>query len=486
MGPRYLQSQIHADYSTGSTTWSDYRDQIKSMYDLSDSKEDFNDHLIREYNRKIERLNQQTGLYISPFDGGFRFIGDSIASVGGIVGFAYPNETLTAPSGSSYLWTVNGTSRGTNQTFVPTVNDIGEVVTCLVGSTTYTTTVWHPRDISSVQAFWWAAKNTYNVIGNGFTDANRPVVYNGSITLTLVSIGNYSGSSGENTYYIYKDETTWVLEIYNVGGEEPSLQQTIYSTNDDTQYPWQSTWPSGTTITPVATTTTTLATDGQTIPAWDDIISNQRATASSSNIALKEDTDLGGPSLKFDSTDYYALPSSARAIYNSKRWGYIFVGAKDSNPYGGDNDHGLVSINRTSTVTKIGLTTRDSTSNVFSARTNPIAGFTTAIVNSSDISNSNYNVLTNESLWAAGKLALRINGVEDNFDDSFGGTVSNNTSTTSYIGATTSTTDGNFNGDITTVILASNIGESDEMSEVDRNRLERFVGLLGGLDIPLI
>ena len=325
MGPRYLQSQIHADYSTGSTTWSDYRDQIKSMYDLSDSKEDFNDHLIREYNRKIERLNQQTGLYISPFDGGFRFIGDSIASVGGIVGFAYPNETLTAPSGSSYLWTVNGTSRGTNQTFVPTVNDIGEVVTCLVGSTTYTTTVWHPRDISSVQAFWWAAKNAYNVIGNGFTDENRPVVYNGSITLTLVSIGNYSGSSGENTYYIFKDETTWVLEIYNVGGEEPSLQQTIYSTNDDTQYPWQSTWPSGTTITPVATTTTTLATDGQTVPAWDDIISNQRATASSSNIALKEDTDLGGPSLKFDSTDFYTLPSSARAIYNGRRWGYIFV-----------------------------------------------------------------------------------------------------------------------------------------------------------------
>lgn len=403
-----------------------------------------------------------------------------------IQGFAYPNETLTAPSGSSYLWTVNGTSRGTNQTFVPTVNDIGEVVTCLVGSTTYTTTVWHPRDISSVQAFWWAAKNAYNVIGNGFTDENRPVVYNGSITLTPYYIGQYSGSYGENTYYIYKEETYWLLEIYNVGGEEPVLQLTV-SSFDDAQYPWQATWPSGTTITPVATITTTLATDGQTVPAWDDIISNQRATASSSNIALKEDTDLGGPSLKFDSTDFYTLPSSARAIYNGRRWGYIFVGAKDSNPYGGDASHGLVSINRTSTVTKIGLTTRDSTSNVFSARTNPLAGFTTAIVNSSDISNSNYNVLTNESLWVAGRLALRINGVEDNFDDSFGGgTVSNTASSASYIGATTSTTDGNFNGDITAVILASNIGESDEMSAVDRNRLERFVGLLGGLDIPLI
>jgi hypothetical protein len=78
MGPRFLQSQIHSDYSTGSNTWTEYRNSIKTMYDSSTSKVDFNDHLIREYNRKIERLNQQTGLYIAPFDGGFRFIGDFI------------------------------------------------------------------------------------------------------------------------------------------------------------------------------------------------------------------------------------------------------------------------------------------------------------------------------------------------------------------------------------------------------------------------
>lgn len=77
MGPRYLQAQIHADYATGLSIWSGYRDEIKSMYDSSVSKEDFNDHLIREYNKKIDRLNQSTSLYISPFDAGFRFIGDS-------------------------------------------------------------------------------------------------------------------------------------------------------------------------------------------------------------------------------------------------------------------------------------------------------------------------------------------------------------------------------------------------------------------------
>ena len=77
--PRLLQSEIHSENSTN-PVWSGYRVDIKSMFDASTIKEDFNDHLIREYNRKIERLNQSSGLYIAPFDGGFRFIGSDISS----------------------------------------------------------------------------------------------------------------------------------------------------------------------------------------------------------------------------------------------------------------------------------------------------------------------------------------------------------------------------------------------------------------------
>ncbi len=77
--PRNLQAEIHSNYTTGLATWSGYRGEIKSLYDAATSKEDFNDHLIREYNRKIERLNQSTGLYISPFDAGGRFVGTSIS-----------------------------------------------------------------------------------------------------------------------------------------------------------------------------------------------------------------------------------------------------------------------------------------------------------------------------------------------------------------------------------------------------------------------
>lgn len=80
MGPRLLQSQIHSDYSTGSNTWTEYRSSIKSMYDTSTSKVDFDNHLIREFNRKIDRLNQSSSLYISPFNAGFGFIGTSIST----------------------------------------------------------------------------------------------------------------------------------------------------------------------------------------------------------------------------------------------------------------------------------------------------------------------------------------------------------------------------------------------------------------------
>jgi hypothetical protein len=78
--PRLLQSEVHSEYSANPDVWSAYRVDIKSMFDASTIKEDFNDHLIREYNRKIERLNQSSSLYITPFDGGFRFIGSGISS----------------------------------------------------------------------------------------------------------------------------------------------------------------------------------------------------------------------------------------------------------------------------------------------------------------------------------------------------------------------------------------------------------------------
>lgn len=81
MSARLLQSQIHANYSTGSGTWIDFRTGVTGLF-LSESgsnSADYRDHLIREFNRKINDLNQPSGLFISPYDNGFRFTGNAIA-----------------------------------------------------------------------------------------------------------------------------------------------------------------------------------------------------------------------------------------------------------------------------------------------------------------------------------------------------------------------------------------------------------------------
>jgi hypothetical protein len=80
MNPRLLQSQIHANYSSGSGTWLDYRTGVTGLFltQSGNNNADYRDHLIREYNRKINNLNQPTGLFIKPYDNGFRFTGNAI------------------------------------------------------------------------------------------------------------------------------------------------------------------------------------------------------------------------------------------------------------------------------------------------------------------------------------------------------------------------------------------------------------------------
>jgi hypothetical protein len=73
MHPRLLQATIHSDFSTDSGVWVDYRSEIEAL--SGESHQDLNDHLIREFNRKIQDLGQPTGLYFIPNDAGFRFIG---------------------------------------------------------------------------------------------------------------------------------------------------------------------------------------------------------------------------------------------------------------------------------------------------------------------------------------------------------------------------------------------------------------------------
>ena len=417
----------------------------------------------------------------------------SQGSVLTISGFAYPNETLTAPTGSSYQWYVDDIARGTAQTLTFTVNDIGLSVRCVVGAAECTpVTVWHPRDIANVKNFWWAGRGAYNSVANNVTDANASITASQPTLTTInrVTGGDLNGKAayGNNigvydtfSSWCYWNGSQWILNVAPIDVGDNPTDYTYYS-SDSTAYPWEvTTWtgsPGPQTVTRQVTTYDVLAADGQTVAGWRDIISGLNVTASSFNIALFEETDLATTSLKFDSTDYFTIPVALRTVFNSQNYGYIFAGVKDTAPTAGDATHGVVSINRTSARAKIALSTRLNLNNIFVASTGPN---TTLITNASvGPSNSNYNVLTNEAKWVDGEINLRING--DLADSQiFTPAIPNSTTVPSYIGADGSADTSNFNGYMTAIVLAT-----DLMSDTDRNRIERFIGLLDGLDILLV
>jgi hypothetical protein len=73
--PRITQSEIHSDFSATSGVWVSYRAEVTGFYDDYPDSE-LNDHISREFNKKIRDLNQGSSLYISPYDAGLRYIGD--------------------------------------------------------------------------------------------------------------------------------------------------------------------------------------------------------------------------------------------------------------------------------------------------------------------------------------------------------------------------------------------------------------------------
>jgi len=78
MSPRLLQQQIHSTFATGLATWEGFRTDIINLYNSGTNYADFNDHLVREFNKKIRDFNFDSGLYFGPYDGGLRFIGSEL------------------------------------------------------------------------------------------------------------------------------------------------------------------------------------------------------------------------------------------------------------------------------------------------------------------------------------------------------------------------------------------------------------------------
>lgn len=396
MGPRQLQSQIHSDYSNVSDTWVAYRTGITGLYASSSRKDDYPDHLIREYNKKIKNLNQATGLFIYPFDGGYRFIGTQIlppVGIDTISGFAFPNETLSSPTGASYAWSIDGTLRGTGSTFTPTVYDIGKTISCIVDNTTYFTTVWHPNQISAVKAFWWAAANN---------------------------------------------------SVYKSG-------------------------------------TSNVAVDGDVVGNFVGLINLESGIAAGSPAYYKTGL-LNTACIQMPDSAYFNIDPPPEDIPLNQKYFNVFMGARSTGT--ASNNHYLFSTSSGSTaqenILSFGPLYNSSRNYFVTASTATGDNYTYT----GSAASTGYVVYNAVAAYNDGTIDLRING-SSNVSGTLGGTgLAANQNNIMYLNRSVGALANTSNpSDLTAVILTA--GDTP-VSAQDTNRLERFIGLLGNVNIPLV
>ena len=73
--PRLTLAEVHTETGINSGIWTGFRAEITGFYGSYD-RVDLDDHVVREYNRKIHTLDLPDSLFIGPFDAGRRYIGD--------------------------------------------------------------------------------------------------------------------------------------------------------------------------------------------------------------------------------------------------------------------------------------------------------------------------------------------------------------------------------------------------------------------------
>jgi len=93
-----LTNKIHGDFSTGSEVWMGYRGDITGAYITEEGTGanyvTYSNKLIREYNEKINELNQPKSLYIEPNDAGFRYTNKPLLGTYNGAAGAYSTRTV--------------------------------------------------------------------------------------------------------------------------------------------------------------------------------------------------------------------------------------------------------------------------------------------------------------------------------------------------------------------------------------------------------
>lgn len=88
MSPRELQNQIHSTFSSDEAVWQNFQSEIGVLYQAAPQHTDFNNHLVREFNRKVYKIGFPA-LAFAPHDAGYRFIDAEISVASPDEGFVF-------------------------------------------------------------------------------------------------------------------------------------------------------------------------------------------------------------------------------------------------------------------------------------------------------------------------------------------------------------------------------------------------------------
>lgn len=222
------------------------------------------------------------------------------------------------------------------------------------------------------------------------------------------------------------------------------------------------------------------ATNGQAVRRWSEIISGTQANQATgiSQPLYRSTGQSGNPSIEFDgSNDFMSLPSNS-AVLQNKSQAYIIAGVRDTAPSGGASIHTAIYYsNGTDTNPRLGIYTKVGSN--FTAAARRLDADATATAGSAN--NSNYNVLAAHGDYSNGFVRLRVNGsvVASTALAGGSGSTSNTVTLNARIGSAASSEYLTGHQTCACVINAS-------ITATELSQIERYIGLFGGLNIPLV
>jgi len=222
------------------------------------------------------------------------------------------------------------------------------------------------------------------------------------------------------------------------------------------------------------------ATNGQTVRRWNGLVSNFQAnqTTSAAQPVYRSAGQSGNPSVEFDGVNHRMVVTDAteRDFSRNVATAYTILGFRTPVPTSG------AAIQAPFTSRNFTIFTRNTfgLGNFFSASMLDSTG--TGVGVSGGANNTNYNVMTAEALFSAGTYNCRMNGSQISTASRTAGNSQNTAGGNIIIGALADSPNFNiFNGHICCIILVN-----QALSATNRSRLERFAGLFGALNIPLV